>query len=108
MYDAAYLMGTWTLLVLVTVTWFLWAAAALQAHQIGKREGRIRPESGMSVAPVIPIFPLVAFGLAKGADQFASPWGTWVIGGFHLVLVLGFVVAIVWQTVRHRKLSAGD
>ena len=57
----------------------------------------------MSVAPIIPGFPLVAFGVAKGVDRFAFPWGTWVVGGVHAALALGFAVAIVWQTVRPKK-----
>ena len=101
-------MGTWTLLILVTVTWVLWAFGALQAHRIGTREGRNRPDSHMSVVPIIPVFPLLAFGLAKGVDKIASPWGTRLVGGFHALLAVAFVVTIVWQTIRHwRKVPAG-
>lgn len=95
-------MGAWGLLLLVTFTWILWAVGALQAHEIGKREGRTHPESHMSVVPIIPFFPLIAFGVAKAIDALFPLWGTWFVGGSHAALGLAFVVAIVWQTIRHR------
>jgi hypothetical protein len=91
------------LLILVLLAWLLWAVGALHGHHIAKREGRVRADSGVSVAPIIPLFPLGFFGLAKLIDQAASPWGTWLVGGLHVLLALAFTLAIAWQTIRHRR-----
>jgi hypothetical protein len=96
-------MSNWALLILVTLTWVLWAVGALQAHQIGKREGRRRPDSHMSVAPILPLFPLMAFGAAWLVDKALPPWGTRIVAISHAALAVGFILAIGWQTVSHRQ-----
>lgn len=96
-------MGTWTLLLLVTITWLLWAFGALQGNYLAKREGRKKPESGVSLAPIIPLFPLLFFALAKIADKFVPPWGTWIIGGMHALLAAAFIAAIIWQSLRRTR-----
>ena len=96
-------MGTWTLLLLVVVAWLLWAVGTLHGHYIAKREGRVKPDSGVSLAPIIPIFPVLFFALAKLLDKFVAPWGSWTIGGLHALLVVVFLAAIVWQAVRPKQ-----
>ena len=100
-------MGTWTLLLLVTITWLLWAVGALYGHYIAKCEGRVRPDSGVSLAPILPIFPLVFFGLAKLVDMFVAPWGSWIIGSLHALLVVAFLAAILWQLLRPKQKPPG-
>jgi hypothetical protein len=90
-----YPMGPWTLLSLVTITWLLWGFGTLQEHYIARREGRAKPDSGVSLAPIIPLFPLLFFAAAKMADKVVPPWGTWIIGGIHALLALSFIAAII-------------
>jgi hypothetical protein len=98
-------MGSWSLLLLVTLTWLLWAVGALLGHHLAKRDGRVAPDSGLSLAPIIPIFPLVFFGVGKLVDWIIAPWGTWLIGGLHAILAVTFIVAIAWCAFRHTKVS---
>lgn len=96
-------MSTWTLLSLVTITWLLWAVDALHGHYIAKCAGRAQPDSGVSLVPIIPLFPLLFFALAKIADNVVPLWGTWVIGGSHMLLATGFCVAMIWQSLHHAR-----
>jgi len=92
-------MNTWSLFALVTVTWLLWAAGALQGHCRAKREGRVPLEAGLSIAPVIPLFPLLFIAIASFMDWLLPPWGTRVVGSVHALLAITFFVAIIWQSI---------
>jgi hypothetical protein len=39
----------------------------------------------MSAIPVIPLFPLLLWGVAKIIDYLITPWGTIVVGAAHAV-----------------------
>lgn len=100
--DTASQVDTWKLIFLVSAAWLLWAIGTVHEHGIAKREGRVKPDSRVSLTPIIPIFPLIFLGLAKLVDKIAAPWGTWTIGGLHVLLVVAFVVAIVRQSMRRQ------
>ena len=96
-------MSTWTLLLLITITWLLWAVGTLYAHYLAEKEGREKTNSGVSLAPIIPVFPLVFFAIAKVTDRFIPPWGTRITVGLHVLLLTIFVCAILWEIIRHRR-----
>jgi hypothetical protein len=103
-------MPWWILLVLVILTWCLWAVAAA-AERAASEAAEGVPESkrgGVSIAPVIPLFPLAAFGVAVAADAFFAPWGTRVVGGLHGLLATLFVLSIVRDWVRLRRSERAD
>jgi hypothetical protein len=87
-------MSWWALLTLIMGTWLLWAVGLLIGNRLAIRAGRRPPNAGVSLAPIIPVFPLFFFGLAVLINWFASPWGTWLVGGFHAMLSVIFLVAI--------------
>ncbi|HAK52773.1 MAG TPA: hypothetical protein DCM54_12850 [Gammaproteobacteria bacterium] len=87
----------WALLMLLFVAWILWMYActtevALSEARKGIPEGE---RKGVSIFPVLPIFPLVFWGIALFIDQFARPWGTNLVAGFHLALSLGWLVSTI-------------
>ena len=84
----------WGLLSLLCVAWIVWAFAcmtevALSESRKGIPEGERR---SVSILPVIPLFPLVFWGIALFIDQFFEPWGTNVMASIHIVL------SLVWLT----------
>lgn len=97
-------MPWWGLLIEVSVVWLLWGIAATASHAASEAR-RGTPEGkrgGVSLAPIIPAFPLAFWGLALLADVTVGPWGTVVVGWFHVVLGLMFVVCIVRDSWRLR------
>jgi hypothetical protein len=45
---------------------------------------------GTSFLPIIPIFPLVAWGITYGLNLIRENIGTYLIGGAHIVLLGAF------------------
>lgn len=95
-------MNKWTLLTLVCFVWILWAVAG--AIQTKLRSATILDHGrrGFSPVPVVPIFPLALWGLAILVDRFVAPWGTAVIGGFHVVFAAAIVRYIIYCIPRLR------
>ena len=90
-------LPAWALPALIFGTWLLWAAASAaalirQAAAVGRRRS-------VSLFPVIPVIPLLVWGVAYVVDWLAAPWGTLVIGSLHLI----FVVVVAWSIVRRRR-----
>lgn len=87
----------WLLPLLLFAVWSLWALAAiaeLRAKEL--REGVAKElRGGVSVVPVLPLFPLGFWGAAALVDVWAGPWGTVVIGALHLLLALAMVFTLV-------------
>ena len=86
-------------------TWFLWAfAAVLQNHVRNVHQplpdGQRR---GTSIVPVIPLFPLVSWGIAKTIDAGFAPWGTIAIGSMHGAFALVLVGSVCRDALRLRK-----
>jgi hypothetical protein len=98
-------MPWWVLLLFVLFVWCLWAVAA--AAQTGVEYKR-RPlpdgqRPGVSIAPAIPVFPLVFWCAAKLIDLIANPWGTTVIAVLHAAFAVVLVLSIVRDCVRLRS-----
>jgi hypothetical protein len=85
---------SWLLPVLVFAVWFLWVFAAVaQVRARELRRGTPKDQrGGVSILPVIPLFPLSFWGVAWLADRFFAPWGSVVVGVLHLALAaaMGF------------------
>jgi len=97
-------MPWWLLLMIVALTWCLWAFATVfqrAASEATKKVPRGK-RGGVSLLPVIPLFPLAFFGIAKLADTFVTSWGTRVIGTSHILLALLFLISIArdWYRLR--------
>lgn len=98
-------MPWWLLLLTICLTWCLWVLAALAEIAVGKAANKIPKDHGFSPMPVIPVFPLALFGLAKLVDVFVAPWGTVVMGAIHGLLALVFLTAIARSWYRLRSAS---
>ncbi|MFA5505520.1 MAG: hypothetical protein WC423_08855 [Vulcanimicrobiota bacterium] len=63
----------------------------------------LRP-GGVSVLPVIPFFPLAAWGLAALLDSVLNPvregLGVMIIGGLHTLLLVAFLISLVTSYIR--------
>jgi hypothetical protein len=85
------------LLVFVFFVWGLWAAAVVTQNAV--LDARLPLANGqrrsMSPAPVIPVFPLFVWGVAKLIDLVVDPWGTVIIGSLHVIFMVTLVVSIV-------------
>ena len=88
------------LLLLVTLTWLLWAVGGVVGLWVEIRQGRRPANARFSFAPIFPIFPIFFFGLAMLVNLIVPPWGTRIIGGLHALLALLFIIAIAWTIYR--------
>jgi hypothetical protein len=90
-------MSHLVVLLLATAAWLAWVfAAGLQK--------RVRGEAGsVSPFPVIPVFPLTAWGLAYMFQELSLPMGATVIGVVHAILLMGFLVSIAKSAFRIRR-----
>jgi hypothetical protein len=91
-------MSWWSSLLFVFLVWCLWAvAAAMQAAVQDARHplpgGQRR---GVSLTPVIPVFPLALWGGAQLMDLLVSPWGTTIIVSLHAGCAVILVASMVW------------
>lgn len=97
----------WGLLIELLVVWILWGIAAAAANAVSSARRGI-PEGergGVSLAPIIPLFPLGFWGAALLTDAAVGPWGTVAVGWFHVVIGLAFFVSIVRDLWRLRELN---
>lgn len=104
-------MPSWLLALFILVVWCLWAvAAAAQCAAEQARHGVPEGQrSGVSILPVIPVFPMVLWGIAWLIDRAASPWGTWAVGVAHGVFAAYLTVSVVrdWRCLRSLDDAAG-
>ena len=98
-------MPWWLLLLFVFFVWCLWAVAA--SVQVAAENARLPASSGqqrgISLVPVIPVFPLVLWGAAELIDLVSNPWGTIVIAALHALCAVILVVSIVRDSMRLRS-----
>lgn len=97
-------MSSLSFLAFVSGVWILWMFACLLGKAVQDDLRGIPPAErhGVSIAPIIPVFPLAFWAVAMLIDAFAAPWGTRIVGGFHLLLGAMYLVAIVSAVLRLR------
>jgi hypothetical protein len=102
-------MPGWSLLLLVFVAWCLLCSEGQCRLPFAMRQ--IRSPTAAAAAtvalPVVPIFPLILWGIANLIDQRASPWGTDGIGVIHALFGLYFVVLLVRDGWRLKRMRLG-
>jgi hypothetical protein len=75
-------------LLLATLAWVVWVfATGLQKLARGEA-------GSVSVFPVIPMFPLAAWGLAYASHALSIPVGATVLGVIHGALLVALLVSI--------------
>ena len=94
-------LPAWLLPVLLFGVWFLWAFAAIAEKRAQEvRSGTpLERRGGVSILPVIPLFPLFFWSVAWLVDRFFRPWGSVVVGGLHVVLAL-LMLATLFRDLR--------
>lgn len=102
---------SWLLALFILVVWCLWvvAAAAQRAAEDARRGIPEGQRGGVSILPVIPVFPVVLWVIAWLIDRAFSPWGTWAIGVAHGVFAAYMAVSLVrdWRCLRTLDGAAG-
>ncbi len=93
------------LLLWLFVVWCLWAVAAtLQVGLTNIRDPLPKGQRrGMSVLPVIPLYPLLFWMIAFVVDSACSPWGTTGIASIHLLFAVVLVGCIVGDGFRLKR-----
>ena len=71
-------MPSWLLAWFILLVWCLWAVATAAQHAAdAARRGIPKGQrGGVSLLPVIPVYPVLAWGIAFLIDRVANPWGT--------------------------------
>ena len=95
---------------MVTLAWFVCAIAPVFTLEIDKlKNSHIRPpkedKRGVSIAPIFPVFPLLAWGLAALLDWTGPKWGSAAIVWLHVALLAFLIVGIVPYLFKIRALQ---
>lgn len=79
---------TWLLLSSISVAWLLWCFAGVWEVKVEDRRNPLPDGTrrGFSIVPVIPLYPVALWGIAKLIDRFANPWGSVSIVLLHAIL----------------------
>ena len=95
------------LLAWLFLTWCAWLVAAAAERAASDAANRVpkAKRGGVSIAPAIPLFPLVFFGLAWVVDDRFAPWGSLVVAALHVPL---FVAFVAFAVLSWRRLVAED
>ncbi|MES2641955.1 MAG: hypothetical protein V4850_20865 [Myxococcota bacterium] len=96
-------MSFLALVALVSGAWLLWVVACVRGLSADIAEGKRPHDARFSLMPVIPVFPLMAIGLAMGIDGLSAPWGTRLIGGSHALLVILYIGSIIRDVCRLQR-----
>jgi hypothetical protein len=99
----------WVLPLFIFFTWFVWiVGCASQVALHGARRGVPEGQRGStSIIPGITIFPLAFWGLALGINALAPPWGTYSIGGLHVIFLISLIPSIIRDHREIRRLDDG-
>ena len=90
-------MTHWLLPVFVFLVWCLWigACAVGVAVEEARRNTPERERTGTSMFPGMPLFPLAFWGIAWAVDWAIDPWGSILVGAFHVAFGGTLIVSIV-------------
>jgi len=73
--------------VFILVVWLFWTLDCILERAAKGDFG------GTSILPGIPVFPLFFWGLAALLNWFHAGLGLKIIGGFHVLLLLFFIIS---------------
>ena len=73
--------------------------AGVGACRADGEEGE-RRFGGTSILPVIPLFPIVAWGIGVGLNLIHPKAGLYVVGGLHAVLFAAFVGSVICSAIK--------
>lgn len=93
-------MPTWVLPIFIFVTWIALIIAVLMGNALEDQRNPL-PDGhrrGMSILPVFPGMPLLAWSLAHVVDIQFEPWGTYCVGALHCLMLLFAIVSITSST----------
>ncbi len=82
---------------IASVTWIVWLPACSLQQMARGRSGSV------TILPEIPVFPLVAWGLAYLFYRLSLPVGVALVGIAHLLLLVAFLLSIVKSKVLLRR-----
>ena len=97
-------MPWWLLLLFIFFVWCLWAVAA--AAQLAVEDARRPLPNGarrnLSVVPVLPVYPLILWGVAVLLNTVWDQCGTILVGCLHALFAMVLVVSIArdWWRLR--------
>jgi hypothetical protein len=99
-------LPAWLLPLFLFCVWFLGAFAAIWEKCAQEVRAGTPPEQrgGVSVLPVIPLFPLFFWGISWLVDRFFRPWGCVGVGALHVILAL-LMLGTLLRDVRFCRLS---
>ncbi len=93
-------MASLLLIAFVFFVWLLWGATAILEKAVKNSGLPVEKRGGVSLFPIIPIFPLFFWGLAALIDRFYSPWGLQVVAGLHALYAIVLLVFIFRYSTR--------
>lgn len=88
-------------LLIASVTWIVWIPAAVLEKKVKGSIGNI------SIFPVIPIFPLAAWGLAYWLNLLYPSLGVVTVGGCHAALLAAMLISIIKSSAAIRHIEKG-
>jgi len=71
-----------------------WAGETTEQNLIHVRNGR-PPNAGFLLVPAIPIYPMLAIGVAWVLDWLTPQFAIWILVGGFLLITLGWAIAYV-------------
>ncbi|MFZ6746716.1 hypothetical protein ACO0LC_26110 [Undibacterium sp. JH2W] len=76
-------------LIIASLAWLIWIPTTVL-------DKRARGDMGsLSIFPIIPLFPLLAWGLAYMLDQLHAQLGTMLVVSMHLLLLMTMLMSAV-------------
>jgi hypothetical protein len=98
---------SWLLASLIFVVWCLWAVAAVaqRAAEDARRGTPAVQRGGVSILRVIPVFPVVVWGIVWMIDCAIDPRGKCAVAGAHDVFAACPVVSLMRDWRYHRSVD---
>lgn len=95
-------MSSYLVLLIAAIAWCAWLPATVLQKRARRDHG------GVSILPVLPIFPLLAWGLAAMFHLASLPLGATAIGLCHLGLLVVFLASIGKSMLTLRRSRNSD
>jgi len=67
-------------------------------------EKKARGDPGItSILPIIPLYPLIGWGIGLGLNLIKPKAGLYIIGGIHIVLFAAFIGILIVSVIRIKR-----